>query len=632
MSRQNTQRQSQLITTFGPGAMVDLPTRSVLVGGLDDWKMSVAGGDAIDEPVLARLMERWLRERGRLEEGTAIRLLTPPAIVGERQGRPTHIDVTIFPAWFVCQRMESARIGGIERRGRRLVPWDDLDASGRHRQFVHDDGKKDDVTPVRFVGACTNGHLQDINWRQQLHNGTRCHEPMWLTDRGTSGLLADLEVVCACGAIPVSVQELTKPGKLGFCNGRMPWISAEKREECNTDGRQTHLRLLTRSATNTYFSQTISVISLPKEEDELSAILTTHRASLAEIESIEDMRQARKFNASLKLALQGYSDEIVFERLQLMGSKKDDGHLINPRVREFDVLAGGQDEIGNNATDTRLYARTLPPDAWRGTSYDPCISAIDSVVAVDRLREVMCIYGFTRLEPAPSASDGHMEEIKLAVGGAPIAENHEWLPAIEQFGEGIFIRFEEDAIKTWLNKDAVKNRVDTLVRGYRAHQKKYQNPTGNEFPGAAYILLHSLAHALITEIALECGYPVSSLKERIYAFQPGSGEQGARAARYGILVYAVALGSGGTLGGLVQTVDQLSSIFRKAIDRLAVCSNDPVCADHDPISEVSDRSLIGSACHGCLLIPETSCERRNTFLDRSLLIETMAGHGGGFCF
>jgi hypothetical protein len=83
-----------------------------------------------------------------------------------------------------------------------------------------------------------------------------------------------------------------------------------------------------------------------------------------------------------------------------------------------------------------------------------------------------------------------------------------------------------------------------------------------------------------------------------------------------------------TLGGLVQSTGRLSTIMEHALERLAVCSNDPVCADHEPGETTDERALLGAACHGCLLIPETSCERRNNFLDRSLLVETMAGNRG----
>jgi hypothetical protein len=61
-----------------------------------------------------------------------------------------------------------------------------------------------------------------------------------------------------------------------------------------------------------------------------------------------------------------------------------------------------------------------------------------------------------------------------------------------------------------------------------------------------------------------------------------------------------------------------------------LCSGDPVCADHDPAEAADDRALHGAACHGCLVIAETSCEARNLFLDRALLVDTVGPTGVGF--
>jgi hypothetical protein len=53
-------------------------------------------------------------------------------------------------------------------------------------------------------------------------------------------------------------------------------------------------------------------------------------------------------------------------------------------------------------------------------------------------------------------------------------------------------------------------------------------------------------------------------------------------------------------------------------------------ADHDPTTADEDRTLHGAACHGCLLVAETSCEARNLFLDRALILDTVAQVGAGF--
>jgi hypothetical protein len=135
------------------------------------------------------------------------------------------------------------------------------------------------------------------------------------------------------------------------------------------------------------------------------------------------------------------------------------------------------------------------------------------------------------------------------------------------------------------------------------------------FPGAPYLLLHSLSHLLITEMALECGYGASSIRERIYA----NSEIG-----YGILLFTSSSGSEGTLGGLVGAGKRIVSYLEKAFERGQLCSNDPFCSEHDPNHEFDIRPTHGAACHGCELIAETSCEIRNEFLDRALVSPTVS--------
>jgi hypothetical protein len=130
-----------------------------------------------------------------------------------------------------------------------------------------------------------------------------------------------------------------------------------------------------------------------------------------------------------------------------------------------------------------------------------------------------------------------------------------------------------------------------------------------------------LSHALMAEIELDCGYPASSLKERVYAL--AGSDDGEGIDRCGILIYTATAGAQGTLGGLVGTAPRFAHILRSALERLRICSSDPVCADHEPDARSGDRATHGAACHGCLLIAETSCEMRNLFLDRSLLVPTM---------
>ena|SRR5207248_211660 len=114
-------------------------------------------------------------------------------------------------------------------------------------------------------------------------------------------------------------------------------------------------------------------------------------------------------------------------------------------------------------------------------------------------------------------------------------------------------------------------------------------------------------------LALECGYPSSSIRERVYAGDSG----------YGILLYTGTSDAEGTMGGLVEAGKHIERHPKAALEMGGLCSNDPVCARHDPCSPHEHRFLHGAVCHGCLLIAETSCEQFNDYLDRALVVATV---------
>jgi hypothetical protein len=621
MSKKNLQRLSQIITTFGPGSMLDLPTRSVLIGGLDRWQMRDKTFRPINEPRLATMIERRLKETGRLAETATLSLRTPPIASDDPNQFPGEVGATIFPTWFVCDPEPGASTesaGGPRRR--RLVRWSELNPGGGRRKFETEDGKKIDVTPIRFVAGCEKGHLEDVSWRWIVHGENPCRETMWLEERGTSADPRDTKVVCNCGAA-LSLEQLFQPGRLGSCHGDRPWLGDRDPKGCDNN-----LKLLTRSATNTYFPQVAAVISLPAGEDILTKLIISHINDLKEAGSSSDIASARKFNQALKASLDGYDDSEVFSRLRLILDQSQQQASLSPKVAEFEVFAGGQSTIGENAPDSLLYAETLARAMWDAGG-EPHCAGIRSVVAVHRLREVCCLYGFTRFEAAPTQNDGELEDVGLAVDGAPISRDADWLPAIEQYGEGVFIHFDDDIIEEWTGRPAVKDRWAKLAEGHA----RWTSLRGRTVPGGrgvVYTMLHSLSHALMTEIALDCGYPSSALKERVYA--EANPKQPGQIDRCGILIYTATTGSQGTLGGLVAVATRISSVLKSAMERISLCSNDPVCADHEPASSADDRALHGAACHGCILIAETSCESRNLLLDRTLLTATMAGDGAGF--
>jgi hypothetical protein len=146
----------------------------------------------------------------------------------------------------------------------------------------------------------------------------------------------------------------------------------------------------------------------------------------------------------------------------------------------------------------------LKREAWASDVPDIDLSSVKSLVAVHRLREVSCLYGFTRFEAAPTSSDGDIEDVSLAVDGAPISRDADWLPAIGQFGEGLFVHFDEGKIRAWLGEKPVQERDAKLIAGFQHWSCRFGGK-GPKYPGLPYVLLHSLSHALMSEIALDCG-------------------------------------------------------------------------------------------------------------------------------
>ena len=228
----------------------------------------------------------------------------------------------------------------------------------------------------------------------------------------------------------------------------------------------------------------------------------------------------------------------------------------------------------------------------------------------------MALVGFTRFEPAVPDIDG---ELNLGVRRADLARDTTWLPATENRGEGFFLSFRREAIDAWLRRPEVQAREKQLKEGFE-HWKKHHPGNEQVFPGLPYVFLHSLSHLLITAVSLECGYSASSIRERIYAGASG----------YGILLSTGTPDSEGTLGGLVAVGKRIERHLSAGLQLARLCSNDPVCAQHRPDHVQEERFLHGAACHGCLLIAETSCERRNEYLDRALVVPTVDAVGAEF--
>jgi hypothetical protein len=622
-------RHSQLITTYGPGAMVDLPDCSVVIGGLNFWMYGPdQPPEEIDEPRLIAKLRQSLNV-------SSLRLRKPPIhdVGPGGQQRPGGIRSPEFPSWFIAQLDQTKEFDGKTYRSRPLVEGARLDK----RKYVDADRKAHSVVPVRFVQTCPNGHLSDIEWREFVHRGkTTCRFTLWLDEAGAGNDFTEIFVRCSNPACMEKwnrrqLSEAKQKGKegederpaLGFCQGHRPWLGPFGQEACDNQkgkGGSYANRLLVRSASNAYFPELISAISIPESIDAVREAISKNLKAFEKITSAAKLEVWLEDFAPdhIKEPLAGEAPALIFQALEAIRSGEDAPEKPEALKRqELRALVGPIEGLRRGTGSSRFEAELLDLAA-KPVSFR---KRIHRVLKVHQLREVMALLGFTRLEPVVSQIDG--DPLDLGVKRAQIdVKEATWLPAVENLGEGIFLSFDPGAIREWLKSDGTVQHLSKHGEAFKTWNKEH-GLTEEKFrwPGGAYLMLHSLAHLLITEAALDCGYGASAIKERIYAFDD---------IGYGILLYTGGSGSEGSLGGLVALADRIDELLTMALERASLCSNDPFCASHDPNSELEKRYAHGAACHGCLLIAETSCERRNEFLDRALVVPTLIQKDAAF--
>ena len=576
---------------------MDLPESSVIVAGLDHWKYDPAQPQEVEEPRLAAKI-------GRLVKKKSVILKRPPPTSESMfiTGNVTPgVEAYVFPHWFIAQYIE---LSGQNQKRRRLVSRVDL-VNGK----IRIDDKNRPVVPVRFVRACRFGHVGDINWRVFVHRNEEntCKMRIWMEERGTTGDLSDIWIICECGAIRC-MREAAHDKELGQCNGSRPWLDDKDPKPCKEAN-----RLLVRTASNAYFPQVMSVISIPDSLSKVEElVLGNWDGQFCNIETLDQLATIRTLVPDVGNKLQGFTSEEVFAVIELIRAGVEFAAISKPvKEVEFEKLSASTESRPGDEPTGDFYTRFLDPDQWRHALLD----SVEKVVLVHKLREVMALVGFTRFEVSTPDTTG---ELDLKVERAPIANDQSWFPVAENRGEGVFIQFKTEKIQEWMERVEVQQRSKVLEESFERWLKQHPSSKA-KFPGVAYIMMHSLSHMLISAISLECGYPLSSLRERIYA--PVIGDAALKDC-YGILIFTSSSGSEGTLGSLVHAAKKIRKHLLRAIQSGTLCANDPVCssslANHD-----ASQKIAGSACHGCLYISETSCERFNEALDRALVVPTI---------
>jgi hypothetical protein len=596
-------RPSQLIYTFGVGALLDLPNMSALIMGLDDWDTRYTS-EITEERLLGALQKRL---------GPQLQKLVLPPMTFDEDGRdptapPIGVPVAPFPRWLRCPLCGA--LATIDSGMFQLVQ--DQYRPDKTR-YVHGNcggGSKNPPTafPVRFLVACREGHLSDFPWIEYVHNGVTPCRPSRLTMRefGAAGDASDIIIKChECNRERRMGDAFDRDAFRIKCHGHHPHLRKTESVECQAESKTILL-----GASNSWFPMVMSALSLPPNiKDKVGLLVTEHWGQLKDIPS-KDV--AAFVTAPSRMpALADFTADQIWEAIETARGRSketDSREGVDLKIAEWLVL--NQGGVPQTTKDFRS-VRVAAPVGFE--------ALLEETVLLEKMREVRALLGFTRIESTGDFAEATQSNDDRRT--SLCRQSPTWLPASEVRGEGILIRFKESELQRWEMSAPVQSLAQEFFTAHKSWRTlRKQTPPEANFPSIRYVLLHSLSHALMRQIALECGYTAASIRERIYCRSGIDGQE----PMAGILIYTAASDSEGTLGGLVQLGQPLSlgRQLRSALEAMRICGSDPLCSEHVPTAD--GRTIHGASCHACLFAPETSCEKGNRYLDRSTLVSTFA--------
>lgn len=588
-------RRSQIIHNFGPGAIVDMRipggTVSGIHLGLEEWVSSV-----YEVSPELESQSIFLKRLKPLTGRTEFRLPPVPKEVETWKTRTRQPALTLrtFPTWLQCPGCSALR---------RLENWE-VATPGKPGHSCPDcstEKKKKLVFPARFVVACKDGHIDDFPWDWHVgHKSDSCSSGASLKLQSVGPGLAGLILSCDSCKSQKSMDGIFNRSFLSnlSCKGNRPWLLSG-REECGTKGDSGDFRVLQRAGSNVYYPNLVTALDIPPGTKFDGKLLGTFAKQFADVAPEQRLLWLNSFApAKLRENIKKYYVGTFEELVEEYNTQEGKDLTENLRLQEF------------SAFDTQVTYKDADEEFWAkpnlvSVEFRPLIKRVTQVM---KLREVRALTGFTRIYPPSDPKAGKV---------APISsEEFEWLPAIEVRGEGIFLQLEEGAVQEWEARPQVQARTTGLVQGFEG-----QGVTGRFKPSARGILLHTLAHLLIKELTLDSGYSSASLRERLFFDD--------ETVMPGILIYTGTPDSEGTLGGLqVQGApEKFEKLLAGAVENSTWCSSDPLCLD----GQLASRDFYSIAsCHSCAMVPETSCEFNNMFLDRGLIKGTLDEEGVGF--
>jgi hypothetical protein len=605
-SKGQSLRPSQYITTFGPGSILETPDGPVVIAAPSQSKLF----DNERRPEDYEITD--LRLSQTLLNGNKIFYIPSNADLGKPES-VTVYNTYHFPTWSLCTKhgiLYKQTVGeavGCPECG--------------HLQNSYKAWDKSREEAVRFVLACSHGHLNEVPWGSLIKHKSRCQGAKFYKWEGGGGALRNIQIICP------NCDEAENFGKAYsrefLCSGRFP----ERQED--PAGCEKRAKIIQRGAANLRVSELRTALTIPPLDTALHRLLQSRVILAALPSNIESKFQIVQMLDTLvaRRLLDPMSAETIkrYSEGEILGAAND---VLNEQTRQHNPTEANlkQEEfksLRNAACDGAPPHRSDKPGGPNQFEvYQENVETftLDSgrilrVTPLSRLRVVMVQVGYTR----PISTDKDATPKMVSVEYRPSDETIAWHPGVELFGEGIFldlISTEEpkgvsehfslkgSAYSRWLS---AYNSAD----GYRKIKAMPGNDSNYLHP--VFVWWHTLSHRLITSLSVDSGYSSAAIRERVYTYTENNNTVG------GLLLYTAQSGGDGTLGGLIGLVPHFERILKSAVRNVDACSNDPICIEE----EFGEDKVNGSACYACQLISETSCEHRNTLLDRQLLLENL---------
>ena len=575
-------RRSQFVTTYGPGAIIE-GRRGPRVILMPDMGLR----NLFSQEVLEKFEIRDIRMTHLVDRSRIFALPTNAAL--SRKESYYIYSTKAFPVWRICtdtkKHQTSVLYNGENKEGK-------CPECGNVGE------------PVRFIIACPDGHMDDIPWDWAVHGkeqGIKCCG--WFYWRGGGSSVGSIEIEC-----PTCHKKTTMGMIYAWnwrCTGRFPEREYSNAQPWRPKGCSSDMKIIQRQATNLRIPEILTLLTIPKYDTKIARIIQGR--SISTVFQVLDSAGVLDENP-FKKALEGELEkntlfketyDIIDKYIsdndweQFLKLYRDllpkDGVYRDMLIEEFRSLQNASEDgyvsegNGNfSMKKSKEISVNMPPGrlAFR-------------VAGIDVLRTVTVQKGYTRMPYMKSEGEPKMISVAVKEHGS----GEKWLPGFESLGEGIFITSSE-------------NPLNPSIPAANEWDATKTNSTDEDKRDPLFVWWHTLSHALIRTLSLYSGYSSSALRERVYLDDSEGQKQG------GILIYTVMSGEDGGMGGLTGTVAGFEDILTNAIKSISLCSNDPLCIEQ----RITEKNCNGAACHSCLLISETSCEHRNMWLDRHLIM------------